>query len=161
MIDDVASDTAALIAIFAALAPTLSHLTLRMIFSDDDWSDIVAVSEALAPAIATCQQLRSLSIGGHITEAVYGEVYKLSNLEHLVFLPACFHFNEYELRDELRLPKSLRTVTYASYSGFEFEPETAVWYASLCDACESVGATFRDEKRPKEVEWLTGYGGGA
>lgn len=152
-IDDGEANAAELSSIFALLSPSLTHLTLRIVSRNYDYRIVAAASRALSAAIGGCRQLRSLSLGGHITDYVFGEVSQLSLLEHLVVLPAC-HLDEYGLERTLRLPSSLRTLTYSSYSAFAFEPETALWYASVSDECKRVGATFRDEKRPKEVEWL-------
>ncbi|GAA6035330.1 hypothetical protein JCM8097_008818 [Rhodosporidiobolus ruineniae] len=155
---DVLQDCGTIADILRRLAPTLSHLTLRVQCPDVQQFNIQTYEATVTPVLRTCTKLEHLEVGGNCVD--YGFVHAASHLprlQKLVILP-CPEADHFGLLSDFdHLPPSLRSLVFyvppLSSTG-PYDMFSNHYLYDVMSRCEggSVALEFREDVA--EAEWV-------
>lgn len=156
LIRNTEQDQPALASLFELLRPTLSYLSLRIVFADGIKRHAQKISRTVCDGLRTCRRLYHFALGGMIDEVILPELAGLPSLEHLVLLPVMDNsFDVGSIRSRLgRFRRPLRSLTVCSAFGWRLNSENAPLYLKAVRECAATGVVFREEKRIDESMWL-------
>ncbi|GAA6036866.1 hypothetical protein JCM8097_006321 [Rhodosporidiobolus ruineniae] len=157
-----AAELAAVADIFAALSPSVVHLSLRFRTKFAvSLTDRVAVARTVTDGLLKCQQLQSLEIGGRILDELKFIQLDLPHLTSLTFLQ--FHTSSTPCRALVELfdlpphdiPIKHFTLALAPDPEYRFSYEafTMDSVRRLARQCDEAGVEFRLSPRREEARW--------
>ncbi|GAA6043552.1 hypothetical protein JCM8097_001218 [Rhodosporidiobolus ruineniae] len=160
---DLETGLSALTAIFAALAPTLRRLALRIRFDGYNSRDAETANRGVATAIALCTRLEHLEVGGRpLRDDLLPLVLpSLPRLQHLSVLPLLGLFDIYRIPDLLadHLPSGLRSLVLCVPDDVELDADAGWTERPMRRAVELCARrTIRLELEARRVEerWMDG-----